>query len=289
MGIWQRHKRFDSSGSRGGKLHPAVFLGVTLLLSMSLGVLHNYWDSAGVANPVLSTTRTLLYPFQVASVNLRNSVTNLWNGFATGPRLVDENRELQAEVARLREENALLRSEAAEAVRLRETLEFTTKKPATPIVSRIIGLLPSPHFDTIILDKGSQHGIKKRAVVRTPIGMVGQVVESNPLSAHVLLLSDIKSRVHVVVCRDGKPLGYYGIVRGGGRDTPIQVMYLKREDDVRPGDTIISSGFGGVIPPDIPIGTITSVKEDSTNYLKTGQITPFAPQPGNLREVLVAR
>jgi rod shape-determining protein MreC len=52
--------------------------------------------------------------------------------------------------------------------------------------------------------------------------------------------------------------------------------YLRREDDVRPGDRVVSSGMGGVFPPDVAIGTVVSVAEDAPRFLKTARVRPAA-------------
>jgi rod shape-determining protein MreC len=64
------------------------------------------------------------------------------------------------------------------------------------------------------------------------------------------------------------------------------MLYLKREDDVRPGDRVVSSGYGGVIPPDIPIGVVASVAEDRARFLKSARVAPAA-ELDRAREVLV--
>jgi rod shape-determining protein MreC len=128
-----------------------------------------------------------------------------------------------------------------------------------------------------------------QSIVRTPDGLVGQVFAVNAISSQVMLLTDLDSRVSAVIYRNGKPLGYVGIVQGMGRGEALEMVYLRREDDVRPGDTVVSSGYGGVVPPDIRIGTVTGVLEDRPRFLKSARIAPAAAQPGNLREVLVLR
>lgn len=286
MWPWQRQQRY-TQGRSGSKPKPALFLGVTLLVSVGAGAFHNSWQAKGKTDPITATIHLAVYPFQMASSKTQGFLQGVWDGMFAGPRMAQENALLKAENARLVNENNELRAQVSEAGRLQEALKFqqTTKKPL--LAAHVIGLLPSPHFETIVLDRGGKDGVKERSIVRTPVGLVGQVTEAGPVSSQVLLLSDAKSRVHGTVWRKGKPLGYYGVVKGTGRGEPLRMIDLKHEYDIQPGDTVLSSGFGGVFPPDVPIGVVESVTEDTSTFLKTAKITPAAPQPGDLREAFI--
>lgn len=291
MWPWKRRSGFgaDSLTRPGNKPRPAVFLSVALALSFGVGAAHNRWQASGKSDPLVYGTQAVVAPFQVAGARTRNVFQTFWDGFTSGPRLAMENERLKADLERVQQENETLRAKAAEADRLRAALGFTQTQKQPPLAAGVIGLLPAPHFETITLDRGTKDGVRNRAIVRTAVGMVGQVIEAGPLSANVLLLSDARSRIHVVVCRDGKPLNSYGVVQGAGRGQALQVTNLRRGDDIKPGDTLVSSGFGGVIPPDIPIGVVETIQEDATNYLKSARIRPLSPQPGNLREAYILR
>lgn len=286
MWPWQKQQRY-TQGRNGNRPKPALFLGVTLLVGVGAGAFHNNWQAKGQTDPLTASVQLAVYPFQVASSKTQGFLHGIWEGLFSGPRLAQENALLKAENARLLNENNELRAQVSETARLQEALKFklTEKKPL--LAARVIGLLPSPHFETIVLDRGGKDGVKERAIVRTPRGLVGQVTEAGPVSSQVLLLSDAKSRVHGVITRNGKSLGYYGIVQGTGRGEPLKMIYLKHEYNIKPGDTVLSTGFGGVVPPDVPIGTIESVTEDTSTSLKTAKIVPAAPQPGDLREAYI--
>jgi rod shape-determining protein MreC len=289
MWPWKRRSPYgaDSLKRTGNKPKPAVFLGVALALSFGVGAAHNRWQAGGKSDPLVAGAQTVVAPVQIAGTRTRNAAQTLWDGFTSGPRLALENERLKAELERVKGENNTLREKAAEADRLRSALGFVRGGKQPPLAAGVIGLLPAPHFETVTLDRGAKDGVRSRAIVRTPAGMVGQVIETGPISSNVLLLTDVKSRVHVVVVRDGKPLGSYGVVRGGGRGLPLRVTDLGKDDDIKPGDLVVSSGFGGVIPPDIPVGVVETVREDATNYLKSARIKPLAPQPGDLREAYI--
>ena len=160
------------------------------------------------------------------------------------------------------------------------------QKNVQTIAAPVIAWLPSRSFDTLTIGAGTRSGVRQKSVVRTPAGLVGQVIEAAPLSSNVLLLTDVQSGVGGLVKRSGKTKSD-GIVQGTGRGRLLEMVDLKHEDDVVKGDVVVSSGYGGVIPPGLPIGIVQSVSEDTTHYLKVALIAPFAPPPGDLRDVLI--
>jgi rod shape-determining protein MreC len=272
-------------GRRAASAAPYLILALTLTLGMGLGVVHNHWRALGHPDPLLAGIRTLLFPFQVATARLEGSLSTAWSWFFTGKRLQNENARLRKEVARLQMENQDLQTAAGEAARLRTQLGFAQRAGRSPLAAEVIGWLPSSRFDTITIARGARDGVKVGAVVRTPDGLLGQVSDVSLVSSQVMLLTDASSGVGARVVRKGEGKGV-GIVQGGGRGRPLELVYLKREDDVRPGDRIVSSGYGGVVPPDIPIGKVVSVTEDRARFLKAARVAPAA-RGYHVREVFL--
>lgn len=264
-------------------LAPYLTLSFLLFLSVGLGILHNRWRAHHRPDPILTGIRTLLYPVQYGAARLAGGWTMLWSG----GKLARENARLRAEVARLTMENQNLQAAAAETVRLRAALDFAQRKGSTLVPAEVIGLPASSHADIITIARGARGGIREGMVVRTPEGLLGQVSEVSPFSSQVMLLNDASSGVSARVVRDGQVQGI-GIVQGGGRDRPLQLEYLRQEDDIRPGDKVVSSGLGGVVSPDIPIGTVVSVADDKARALKAARVAPAA-QGRRAREVFVLR
>lgn len=297
-----RHYRIGGASDYGGGASPhrltartrhemgrsLIILFVTAALGVTLGVLHNRWRAQDRPDIVLAGARVMVHPFQIGIVRVENSVTRLWEGLFQGTRLADENRRLRAEVAGLKQENERLRTSEAEAARLRVALKFVQKAPHPPLPAEVIGRLPSPHFETVTVARGMGDGAREGMAVRTPEGLVGQITGVSALSSQVMLLSDENSGVSALVKRKDRTQGV-GIVQGAGRDEMLDLVYLKREADVKAGDTVFSSGFGGVIPQNIPIGIIVSVTEDKARFLKSAKVAPYAPMPGEMREVYLVR
>lgn len=277
------------NAGRSGGARPSVVLGIVLVLAIGYGVLHNRLQAQGRNDPVLSGVRAALMPLQTGVARTRAAAQGTRDAYLSGGQLQHENARLQTEVDRLQVENETLRAHALEADRLRDALHFARDQKQPPLLASVIGWLPSPHHDTLIVGRGTRDGVKAKNVVRTSGGLVGTVMEAGPVSCEVLLLSDPTSQVSAKIWRNNKATPALGIVQGTGRDGVLQMVYLKREDDVKPGDVVMSSGYGGVVAPDIPIGVVKSVGEDKPRFLKWAEVTPSAPSPGDLREVFLLR
>jgi rod shape-determining protein MreC len=280
--------RRSESRRRAEASAPYITLAITLALALSLGVLHNRREAAGRPDPILASVRTALYPGQAGATRTRAIFAGglNWLPWSSGNRtLADENTRLQQEVARLQIENQRLQSAVEEVIRLRRALGFLERQRGPALAAPVIGLSPSPLFDTLTIGRGTRGGVRPGAIVRTPGGLIGQISGADPFSSQVLLLSDPNSGVSAYVVRNGKVMGV-GIVQGNGRNQPLLLEYLRVEDKVQPGDRVISSGLGGVVPADILIGAVTSVRDDRARALKTATVAPSA-SPWRAREVLV--
>jgi rod shape-determining protein MreC len=257
-----------------------------VVIGIVIGVWQNRASARGREGVVLTPVRATLFPLQVGTARLQATIQDTWNGLFSGRRIAAENATLTAEITRLRAENETLRVKAVEADRLRAALKFVEAEKKPSLVAPVISWLPSQNADTITVGKGTRDGVAAKTIVRTATGLVGLVYESGPLTSQVMLLTDAQSAIGAVVRRAGKAKGT-GIVQGGGRGEALTVVYLKRESDVLPGDLVYSSGYGGVVPPDIPIGKVVAVTEDKPRFLKTAVIEPAADAAGDLREVLL--
>ena len=275
---------------RGFKIARGVVVGLLIVLGGAFGILHNRLQARERLDPLLGTAQTVALPAQVAAARTRNGVSSTWRGWFGGVALERENEQLQKQVASLKLEVEQLKNVDAENLRLRRITEIIATKNPKPQVAEVVAWLPSAQEQTIMIAQGTRQGVQRDQVVRTAEGLLGKIIEVGPLSAKVRLLVDPDSGVGAVVGA-GKA---FGILRGVEerqgkliRRYHLELTHLDKLADVKPGDTIETSGQGGVFPPGIPIGTVESVQEDKTHLLKVAKVKPYAPQPGMVREVLV--
>ncbi len=181
-------------------------------------------------------------------------------------RIVDgisEQLHLRRELTRLEEENERLRQWQSVARRLEaENAAYrsllSSKSDVVPsfVAARVIADAGAPFVRTVLLNAGHRDGIRRGQAVMNADGLVGRVSEVGKRSARVLLLSDLNSRVPVL---NGTSL-QRGVLSGDNSDWPT-LVFLPSQAQVSPGDTIVTSGHGGVFPPGLPVGVVGLVRD----------------------------
>jgi len=162
--------------------------------------------------------------------------------------LLRENQQLRVLIQRmeaLEQENA----------RLRDLVGWQRAQRATTRLARVIGREPSNWWRTVQIDVGSRHGVRENLPVLTPQGLVGRIASVSPTFSQVLLLGDPNCKVAARVDNEARDSGIIGPGDPLERDL-VELSYLARSASLKPGETVRTSGDGGVFPRDIPIGTI---------------------------------
>lgn len=259
-----------------------------VLLGVSLGVLHNRAIARGDPSPVTTVVRTVTMPLVAAVTGVSCWISGRWSVLVGAEQAVRENRELRDENARLRAEVTRLHEMGILAQRLQRTLGFEAPAPRGRIVARVVALMPTIGFHTLVISRGSRDGVRAKSVVVAPGGVVGHVFDVAPASAVVLLLTDSSSAIGARVQRPESRAT--GICRGNGTDL-LRMDYVARDADVRRGDIILSSGLGGergVFPKGLPIGIVEDARLDVSGALKRVTVRP-AVRFDRLEEVTVLR
>jgi len=111
---------------------------------------------------------------------------------------------------------------------------------------------------SLLVVAGARDGVAKGQAVITGEGLVGRVVEAGERSARVLLITDINSRIPVVVQRTGDR----ALLAGDNSPYP-RLLYLSPDAVVLVGDQVVTSGHGGVFIPGLPVGRVRAVTDDA--------------------------
>ena len=193
-----------------------------------------------------------------------------------------ENKILKENVENLEREILNLREAVLENQRLRALLGFRESKKHRFIPSMVIARDPLGLKDTIIIDKGKGHDVRKDMVVISGNGLVGRVRESGWSISRVLLITDRDSVVGAVV-QDTRDEG--AIV---GTGSGLIMKYLELGSNVNKGDKVISSGFSGIFEKGILIGEVVSVEKDASGLYLNAKIEPEVDVM-RLEEVLVMK
>lgn len=165
---------------------------------------------------------------------------------------------LQAENASLKEENARLRDwyQAAQLLEaenrsLRDLLNVKIEAVHTYITTRVIGDGGSTFVKSLLLSGGQEDGIRKNQAVLSGEGLIGRIVEAGDNSSRVLLLTDINSRVPILV-EDSRQ---HAILAGTNEDMPV-LVHMPPDSEIADGARIMTSGHGGMFPQGLPVGRV---------------------------------
>ena len=213
---------------------------------------------------------TCLRPFLVTSHAISHTFQKTSDGLVQFWHLYQKQTELVKRVAELEQKQVEFEELTKENARLRQLLEFKKGIPAQTIAARVIGRDVVPWRKTILIDKGSTRGIKKKMAVVSAQGLVGRIVEVAPFSSRAILLIDPESRVSALF-QEGRDLG----VAEGDGSSWLRVTHIDRESTVKVGDRVLSSGLGGVYPKGIPIGHVEMVGSEKESLELFATVRPF--------------
>lgn len=183
-------------------------------------------------------------------------------------RVLEENKWLKEQLAVEQNLNIQLMELRKENHRLREMLGFKRQTAYTLLPAEVVARDPSQWFETITINKGHADGVQKDMAVVTSEGLVGSVFFVSKNSSRVLMLTDSRRAVSALVQRSREP-GFIGIIEGyPEKKGSLRMSNLSPEANIQPGDTVISSGLGGVFPKGLVIGHVVEVGQDQYGLLQ---------------------
>ncbi len=165
----------------------------------------------------------------------------------------EQNAELRESNDRLLQWQALAQRLEAENKSLRSLLALVPEPGAQFVTARVVGDVGGAFAQSVIITAGLSSGVKKGQVVMTGEGLVGRVTQAGNASSRVLLITDINSRIPVLVGEAGNRA-----ILAGDNDARPKLLYLN-QNAAAPGDKVVTSGDAEAFPPGIPIGQVAEV------------------------------
>lgn len=206
--------------------------------------------------------------------------------FFTLPRdvteLLQSNAQLEDEVSGLQSQVIQLQEQLREAEVLYSLLDFARARPQDEyIAAAVIGRDPSPFLHYIILDHGSDDGIRHGMPVVTQQGLVGRVDAVTASASRVQLINDPGSVVNVRLQNRSEDAQITGSLNG-----EIRLEMVAQNINLEPGEILLTSGLGGNYPADVLVGQVREFETTETELFQTALIQP-AVDFSTLRAVLV--
>jgi rod shape-determining protein MreC len=206
-----------------------------------LGSVRNF--VADAASPVLEMLARPVAALDVAV----GHVQDILAVYQENARLAEENERLLAW------QQAALRL-SSENTQLRDLLKLAPEPPISYLTARVIADSGDAYARSLIVGAGRENGVARGQAAVSGEGLVGRVSEVGSRTARILLITDLNSRVPVVIEGSRRR----AILVGDNSERP-GLRYLDSGSAVSLGDRIVTSGQGGVFPPGLPVGVVATV------------------------------
>ena len=223
----------------------------------------------------------IIAPFQKFINETINITERVWLKYFGLINTHNENIRMKKELDSLKMENYLYQEMLATNQRLQQLLQFRNMSDQPVIAAQVIGRDPTGWFQSVIIDKGKNSGIKLNMPVVNAEGVVGKLVSVSYNYSKVLLIIDQNSSVDCIIQRSRDD----GILKGLSSKV-CKLDYVLKSSDVHVGDIVVTSGLGGIFPKGIPVGEVTDVEDPPGELFKDVKIRP-AVDFSKLEELLI--
>lgn len=211
---------------------------------------------------------TAVLPVQEAVSQMTDAVTDFFTRVFYPSAIQEENERLNRLVSAYERRLILYEAMEQENARLTELLDYASASGdfyflTAPVTARNL----NPYVDTLTIRAGSRNGITEQMAAVTAQGIVGRVIEVGATYAKIRTMENEDMRISVMVerTRDEGMLG--GLVMENGQMVGLKLYYLPKDADIQVGDTIVTSGLGGIFPKGLYVGKVIFLAdEDNGEY-----------------------
>ncbi len=223
---------------------------------------------SGILRPVLGA---IMDPFVKIQGWISNQFMAIYD-FFTLPRdvtdLMAENSELKNEVSQLQSQIIELQEQLSEADILYALLDFARAKPEnTYIAASVIGRDSNPFMHYLIIDHGSDDGIRYGMPVVTQQGLVGKIDAVTASAARIQLINDPDSNINIRMQSLDKEAQLVGSITGD-----MQLTMIPSDVELQAGEILLTSGLGGNYPSDIVVGQVVNVQKKESDIFQTANV-----------------
>jgi rod shape-determining protein MreC len=226
---------------------------VFALLSVALLVVDARFHALTTVRQVAAT---VLYPFQMVALMPRDAVSNMGNYFSSISALQKEVRDLKSQQVAMAQAMQQAQLQMAENGHLRRLMDAREHLPVRSMMSEILYDARDPSTRRVVLDRGSQQGVKLGLPVIDNAGVVGQVTRVFPFTSEVTLLTDKEQAIPVQVLRNG----LRSVAYGRGQSGQLDLRFVAPNADIVVGDVLVTSGLDGMYPAGLAVAKVTQVE-----------------------------
>jgi rod shape-determining protein MreC len=259
----------------------AQVIGVAIQVRRPLPKEHAQPDAGGV-RLIRYWAISLVSPPERLVHWLGSSILGVWDNYLDLMHVRQENKDLQAELQRLRIEEGGIVEDARQGQRLQQLLAFKEKYVYQTTPAQVIGTSGTEQSRILSINKGSKDGVAVDMPVITPEGIVGRIREVFPHTSQVLVITDPTSGAGVILA----DTRIRGILRGNASGQP-QVERVMPDERIKAGEKVITSGGDQIFPRGLAVGVVDRVVNDPERDPLVDVLIRPAANLSQLEEVLV--
>jgi rod shape-determining protein MreC len=244
-----------------------------VLAGALLGSLWLSTHSDPIAPPLRRAADMVVGPLQTVASGVM-AILNVW--------VWKENQDLKSRLLSERMDRLALDELTLENARLRALLDFPAPAGFRTVPCSVVGLDPDPFGASLTIDRGARAGLSGHEAVVSVDGLVGTVVEVYPSRARVRMITHYEAPVGVRIERN-RVLGVVEYDPGSAR---LMMRNVPATEEVAEGDTLISSGLGGIYPEGLYVGRVETVRLDPMGLVQEIVVIPGAHVP-RLEELFI--
>ena len=224
-------------------------------------------------------------PFQRITTGAGGAGVGFFQRLANLRNAAAENEQLKKRVEEMDAELRQSRAAIDENARLKGLLNMKEQNQYELVAASVISRDPSEWFDTVTINRGRMSGVELNMPVVTASGIVGRVVATSPWTAQVMLITAERSAAGAVVGQLGES-NALGSVKGLGENGLVEMRYVSGLEEVKQGDSVVTTGQDGIYPAGLSVGEVVRVKQGSATVPHVIHIKPSA-RLDQLQEVAV--
>ena len=255
-----------------------ILIAVFLITSISLIAL----DQQHHLDAARSPAEALVRPFESAFSQAGRSIRGLGN---RSPSATEQQlQQVTAERDKLLAENARLTGLQAQVNELQKQLDFKQSNPnLTVLTASVVGQDPNGTSRSMVVNRGSNDGVKVGMAVISPDFYIGQVTNVSPDQSKITLATDSSSQVGAMLQSNNASGVLFGEWQSGGQ---MQLKYLDPTTKVDDGDVVVTSGRTARVPQGLVIGKVNGIHRNVQSDELNVDVSPLTDF-NSLRTVMV--
>jgi rod shape-determining protein MreC len=235
---------------------PLVRLAFFASLSFALLVLDARFQYAVSLRNTLSL---VVYPLQVLATAPSVLADRVTGYFGSQAQLKEENATLRSRLLEISQSAQREESAQAEAAQLRRLVGAGERLPVKSMPAEILYNGRDPYSRKVVIDRGTQHGLKLGSPVVDEAGVLGQVTRVHAMVSEVTLVTDKDQAIPVQVLRNS----LRAVAFGGGASGMLELRFMAANAEIQNGDKLVTSGIDGTYPPGLPVASVARVERDA--------------------------